>query len=82
VFRILVWFLGLVAVELAIALFMLGSWLIEGRRRAEEIDRLTELWRAGRPDHDPRVLPGADARQASAFDGGRGTVGAEAQRDR
>jgi hypothetical protein len=44
--RIFVWFLILVAAELAIALFMLGSWLIEGRRRAEEIDRLTELWRS------------------------------------
>ncbi len=48
-FRVFVWFLILVAVELAIALVMLGSWLLEGRHRAEEIDRLTELWKAAPP---------------------------------
>jgi hypothetical protein len=57
-FRILVWFLILVVVELAIALVMLGSWLIEGRRRAEEIERLTDLWRAGPPHADLPDLRG------------------------
>jgi hypothetical protein len=29
--------------ELVVALVLLGTWVAEGRRRAEEIDRLSEL---------------------------------------
>jgi hypothetical protein len=71
VLRIVVWFLLLLVVELAIALFMLGTWLIEGRRRAEEIDRLTELWRAAPRDAGVDVADHAgmtDRQEAAPLD--------------
>ena len=37
------WVLVVLMVELVVALVLLGTWVAEGRRRAEEIERLSEL---------------------------------------
>ena len=40
-----IWVLLLLMIELAVALVLLGTWVAEGRRRAEEIERLEALVR-------------------------------------
>jgi len=62
VLRIVAWHAVFVAIELLIALVMLGAWVVEGRRRAEEIDRLREL------------LGQTDAAAGKPPDEGRGTA--------
>jgi hypothetical protein len=37
------WVLVVLMLELVVALVLLGTWVAEGRRRAEEIERLSEL---------------------------------------
>jgi hypothetical protein len=50
--------LVLLMLELAVGLVLLGTWVSEGRRREEELERLERLLRAqggsgGRPDGEP-----------------------------
>ena len=50
----LAWFLVILALEVFIAIVMLGAWVVEGRRRAEEMDRLDALLR---PSAEPGEHP-------------------------
>ena len=44
--RAVLWVLVFVVVEIFIYLIILGSWIVEGRRRAEELARLEALLEA------------------------------------
>jgi hypothetical protein len=41
----IVWLLAVLMLELAVGLVLLGTWVAEGRRRAEEIERIEGLLR-------------------------------------
>ena len=66
--RIVAWHAVFVAIELLIALVMLGAWVVEGRRRAEEIDRLRELWRRSNGDHGTHQRPTGGSTVAAVGD--------------
>ncbi len=40
-----VWILAVLMLELAVGLVLLGTWVAEGRRRAEELERIEGLLR-------------------------------------
>ena len=39
------WLLVVLMLEIVVGLVLLGTWVAEGRRRAEEIERIAELLR-------------------------------------
>ncbi len=52
-----IWLLAVLVVELAVALVLLGTWVAEGRRRADEIERLEALARRFAEPSAPAEAP-------------------------